>query len=119
MNPARFLIAVVSGALVACAPMQWEKPAPDPGVLEADLGECRQVGALAASRQSYPPLLFPGRDIRGSPFFYQPYRDRADLFYLEQSFFESCMQERGYRRVPAEPAHRDEPGRLKDDAKDR
>jgi len=101
---ARLVLAWMSCLPAACAPLRWDKEGLDAVTFEADFQDCRHSAYSAAARHAwlYPPLLL-GRDYRGSGAVSPPFRDQADLFFVEQGHLESCMRERGYRPVPAGP----------------
>jgi hypothetical protein len=105
------LAALILGCAVslgACTAMRWEKQglAVDSG--NEDMGECRQRAYLDASHgyfNTFPRAYF-GRDMRGRAFMDYRYWPDSERFMREQDYMNSCMRQRGYRLVPAEPGNR-------------
>ncbi len=110
-GPGRGLIAlIVAGVAVACAPTsgRWQGgPEDDPEAVAVAQADCRAAARADAERTlpdrqfgSPSPSSSQPRDVSGS---WLSMMDRYSASTREESLFQRCMTDRGFRFVPAAP----------------
>jgi hypothetical protein len=114
-------LLLLTGSLIACTPVRWERPDTDAATQEADTQECRGFAHRAYRTLTEEPLFLPYfmtiRDNKGrtrevpvvpsrhvGPPVWLPYAPGLALepLSLRRDIFERCLQRKGYNLVPDE-----------------
>ena len=94
--------------LAACTPMQWTKADADPAAFRRDLAECQREAWLRSYDRVFWADLALSRvvvhDRQGRPVILRPHGPFADPIFVQGRLEQYCMQDKGYRLVPVEPA---------------
>jgi len=101
MRAVAALFCVVTG-LAACAtstPGLWQKPGADSQAVARDNSECRAAARQEAVRRYPFTANYPSLGAAGVVMSQQ--QDDIDRSSTENSVFNTCMRQRGYKREPA------------------
>lgn len=93
--------------LAACTPMQWMKAGADPAEFRRDLAECQREAWLRSyDRAFWADLALPRvvHDRQGRPIVLRAHGPFSDPIFVQGRLEQFCMQDKGYRLVPAEPS---------------